>query len=141
VKELYDEIRQQWVAATPEEMVRQRLIQKMVKGLGFPKDLMVVEKELATLPHLARVSHLPLRRVDLLCFAYAKRGDIFPLLLVECKTELLSRVVLEQALAYNAFVKASFVAIVNESKVILKGEHCEIDYLPPFPELVKVVCG
>ena len=145
MKQVYDNIRQQWVAATPEEIVRQRWIQKMVRELGFPKELLVIERELKMLPHLKEHPHpLPNRRVDLLSFG---KGDaaIFPLLLIECKDELLSQQALDQALAYNTFVQAYYVAIVNQDQIRLKYNltcsRCEIGHLPSFKELMEAIHG
>ena len=145
MKQVYDNIRLQWVAATPEEIVRQRWVQKMTKELGFPKELLVIEKELAGLPHLQEHPYpLPTRRIDLLSFG-KKEMDIFPLLLIECKDEPLSQGALEQALAYNTFVQASYVAIVNQDQIRLKYNlacsRCEIDRLPSFKELMEAAHG
>jgi hypothetical protein len=145
MKQVYDNIRQQWVAATPEEIVRQRWSQKMVQVLGFPKELLVIERELKMLPHLKQHPHpLPTRRVDLLSFG---KGDseIFPLLLIECKDEVLSQQALDQAIAYNTFVQAFYVAIVNEDQIRLRYNlacsKCEINRLPSFKELMEAVNG
>ena len=145
MKQVYDNIRQQWVAATPEEIVRQRWIQKMVRELGFPKELLVIERELKMLPHLKEHPHpLPNRRVDLLSFGKGAT-DIFPLLLIECKDELLSQQALDQALAYNTFVQAYYVAIVNQDQIRLKYNlacsRCEIGHLPNFKDLMEAVSG
>lgn len=145
MKQVYDHVRQQWVAATPEEIVRQRWIQKMVKDLGFPKELLVIERELKMLPHLQQHPHpLPTRRVDLLSFGKGA-SDIFPLLLVECKDEALSQQALDQAVAYNTFVQAFYVAIVNQDQIRLRYNlacsRCEIDRLPAFKELMEAVNG
>lgn len=145
MKQVYDTIRRQWVAATPEEIVRQRWIQKMVKELGFPKELLVVEKELKMLPHLQQYPHpLPTRRVDLLSFAQQK-SELLPLLLLECKDEALSQQALDQAVAYNTFVQASYVAIVNQDQIRLRYNlacsKCEIETLPLFQELVEAIRG
>ncbi len=145
MKQVYDNIRQQWVAATPEEIVRQRWIQKMVRELGFPKELLVIERELKMLPHLKEHPHpLPNRRVDLLSFGKGAT-EIFPLLLIECKDELLSQQALDQALAYNTFVQAYYVAIVNQDQIRLKYNlacsKCEIGHLPNFNDLMEAVNG
>ena len=145
MKQVYDNVREQWVAATPEEIVRQRWIQKMVQQLGFPKELLVIERELKMLPHLQQHPHpLPTRRVDLLSFGNAD-SKIFPLLLIECKDEALSQQALDQALAYNTFVQAFYVAIVNQDQIRLKYnlvcKKCEIDRLPCFKDLMEAVNG
>jgi hypothetical protein len=145
MKQVYDNIRQQWVAATPEEIVRQQWIQKMVQQLGFPKELLVIERELKMLPHLQQYPYpLPTRRVDILSFGKGS-SDIFPLLLIECKDEALSQPALDQALAYNTFVQAFYVAIVNRDQIRLKYNlacsRCEINRLPSFKDLMEAVNG
>jgi sulfur carrier protein ThiS len=133
MKQVYDGIRRQWVAATPEELVRQSWIQRMVHELQFPKELLAIEKELKTLPHLQYYDHpLPSRRIDILSFAHA----MTPLLLIECKDHPLSQEAMEQALAYNSFVKAPYVAIVNQDQIRLKSPQGEMDRLPNFSELL-----
>jgi hypothetical protein len=145
MKQVYDNIRQQWVAATPEEIVRQRWVQKMVQELGFPKELLVIERELKMLPHLKQhPDPLPTRRVDVLSFGKGSRA-IFPLLLIECKVEALSQQALDQALAYNTFVQAYYIAIVNQDQIRLKYNlacsKCEIGHLPSFKDLMEAVNG
>ena len=77
---LWDPIRSLWVTATPEERVMQHLIAKMVGEWGYPKGLLAVEKDLAS---LAPGTFDPERRIVLLCFAPEGRGGVKPLLLVE----------------------------------------------------------
>lgn len=133
MKQVYDEVRKIWAAATPEEIVRQSWLRKMVQELQYPKELLIVEKEIGQLPHLAGVS-LPQRRVDILC--YVKRDDkLLPLLLLECKDEPLSLDALNQVLGYNHFIEAPFVGILNLTEVHLKGEHAEFTHLPSYSEL------
>ena len=99
-----------------EEVIRQELIVTLL-ALGYPKSLMVIEKELSQLPHL-RKGRVPKRRLDLLCFA-KKGGLVYPLLLIECKAIPLLPSALEQVLGYNYYVEALFVAITNRSDVIM----------------------
>src|SRR5690242_1968972 len=116
-KLVFDEIRSLWVKATPEELVRQRWIRRMVDELGFPKELIVVEKGIQELPHLA-FRKAPERRLDILC--YGKGEDsLFPLLLIECKEGKLSESAINQVLGYNHFVEAPFVAVVSDNEVRL----------------------
>ncbi|NGX27599.1 MAG: hypothetical protein K940chlam6_01537, partial [Chlamydiae bacterium] len=56
---LYDPFRKLWVAALPEEVVRQKLLHVMITQLGFPKNFLVVEKQLSELPHLSGMVGLP----------------------------------------------------------------------------------
>jgi hypothetical protein len=143
MKQVYDKIRQKWVAATPEEIVRQRWTQRMVQELQFPPELLVIERELKMLPHLEQHPHpLPARRVDVLSFG-KNIHRVFPLLLIECKSEPLSQEALDQAVAYNTFVQAFYVAIVNQDQVLLRYnlacKRCEIDRLPSFTDLMEAI--
>lgn len=133
MKEVYDEIRGCWVAATPEEIVRQLWIKKMVHELGFPKELIAVEKELKTLPHLASAS-VPDRRIDLLCFSHAQ--PLAPLLLMECKAEPILPKAIEQAMGYNLYVQAPFVAIANDREICFRYNQCILNRLPSYEELL-----
>lgn len=109
---LYDPIRQKWVAETPEEAVRQKLILHLIEELDFPAKLLVVEKGLRQIPHLSVDQKAPQRRADLVCFA--KNGEsLYPLLLVECKATPITSKMLRQAIGYNYFLKAAFIAIVG----------------------------
>ena len=61
-------VRKALVAAHPEELVRQELLCRMIGQLGYPSHLLVVEKELSLLPHLALqrvVQHQPLVQLQL----------------------------------------------------------------------------
>lgn len=141
MREVFDIIRQAWVAATPEEIVRQTWIQRMVFDLKFPKHLLAVEKELQALPHLSHDrSRLPARRVDLLCFMKTE-SDLKPLLLVECKESALTEEALQQAIAYNHYVQAPYVAVVNQSKVRFCFRKQEIARFPTYQELIEGLHG
>ena len=132
---LWDPIRSKWVRATPEEHVRQALIQKMIGPLGFPKGWIAVEKDLASLPHVAPLT-LPNRRLDLLCY---KQG-MTPLLLAECKAVDLNEDAERQLLGYNAFVKAPFLCLVNTTQThtfwLESGHVTSVPFLPSYAQLV-----
>jgi hypothetical protein len=134
-KLVYDEIRKSWVTATPEEVVRQQWLQRMVCQLGYPKELIAVEKSLKT----------PERRVDILCYARAGLGEggLFPLLLIECKKGSLSEDALNQVIGYNDSVGACFVAIVGKEEALFRyfdkerNEFVSCSFLPLFKELLQ----
>lgn len=115
--QLFDPIRKNWVKETPEELVRQKLLQIMVRDLHFPPNMLAIEKELSLLPHLQLVSDVPKRRLDIL--AFAKNGEEFaPLLLIECKAVKLTPQFAQQVVGYNRFVGAPFVCLANAKEVI-----------------------
>src|SRR5581483_10757188 len=103
-------IRKDWVVKTPEEEVRQALLHKMVEELQYPSSLIAVEKSLSHLEGKKR----PQRRIDILCYAKAPDSSLFPLMLVECKKEVFSQKAFRQALGYNFYIGASFVALASD---------------------------
>lgn len=120
---LFDPIRKKHVTHTPEEAIRQRLIQAMIQKLGYPSSLIGVEKELCQLPHLAlkEKKTIPNRRADLIVFASRIHKDhaLFPLLMVECKAVALTPKFAQQVIGYNSVVEAPFVAIANDTQCLV----------------------
>ena len=145
-RRLFDEIRQKWVAATPEEIVRQSLVQKMIRELGYPKELIALEKELGELPHLKMVSNVPKRRADIICYASGVSSDasLSPLLMIECKEHGLTPAAREQVIGYNHFVKAHFIGIASRDGVEIGRfdsslqTYCFYCDLPSYSKLVKL---
>lgn len=142
--EIFDPLRKIWVAATPEEIVRQKLLLRMTDELGYPKELLAIEKELTELPHLSQ-KNLPQRRIDILCFGknIHPNYSLYPLLLIECKKEKLASAAKEQLLGYNAYVEAHFVALVSREETLF-GFRTGRDYqflafLPPYAQLASQV--
>lgn len=144
---VYCQIRKEWVAALPEEYVRQRFLEHMVTGCGFPASLIAVEKSLKHLPHLSvgNLRNIPRRRIDIMCFAkdpLSERG-LSPLLVVECKAVKLTAGVIKQVVGYNHIVKADFVAIVNQEEIRTGwydsaiGDYKFVNYLPLFDDLLR----
>ena len=143
-KLIYDGIRKVWVKATPEEVVRQRWLMRMVKQLDFPHELIAIEKTMKELPGM-RSKAVPDRRVDILCYG---KGDsstdvLFPLLLIECKAGNLPEEAVDQVIGYNYHVGAGFVAAVNLHEVRLgafdsvSNNYAFCSFLPSFRELMR----
>lgn len=105
--ELFDPFRRKWVVASPEELVRQKCLRRLTESLGYPASLIAVEK---SLKELVQGPFPPLRRADILCFTQS--GS--PLLLIECKAVALNEAMQRQLKGYNYYVKAPFIALVNE---------------------------
>lgn len=114
--------RKKWVKDRPEERVRQFLLKKMIDELFFPKGLIVLEKSLHALPHLSQVEKkkIPNRRLDIVVFGknIHPQFGLFPLLLIECKAVPLTQSSINQVVGYNDVVRAPFIALANEEKVI-----------------------
>lgn len=122
---LFCPLRKIWIAALPEERVRQALIQEMIQNLGYPLGSLVLEKSLDQLPHLQTQTSLPKRRADLIVFAKNLHPHhvFYPLLLVECKAIALTNKTLRQIVGYNQFIGAYFIAVVNQNHSYLGWYH------------------
>jgi hypothetical protein len=143
--QVFDRVRNLWVAATPEEIVRQKLLIQMIDHLDYPQNLLAVEKDLRQLPHLSLDPHLPDRRADILSFYKDASQSLSPLLLIECKEVELDQHALDQLLGYNYFVKAPFIAMANPNEVKFgfyesRSKAYEfLNGLPSYSQLVKLV--
>jgi hypothetical protein len=140
-QQVHCQIRREWVAASPEELVRQRLLHSMIHELGFPSSLIVVEKAIQQLPHLAATNpkNIPDRRIDIMCYA----SGVQPLLVVECKAVALTWRVISQVLGYNQVIRSPFVSIANETEVRTgwfdqnQQRWVFIEHLPSYQELSR----
>ena len=102
-KQVFDPVRKKYVALTPEEYVRQHVINYLINHKGFPSGLLSVE-QLVTLNTMQQ-------RADII--AYKKNGN--PLLVVECKSFSveITKKSFEQAARYNLTLKAPYLVVSN----------------------------
>lgn len=102
-EEIFDPCRRKWVALTPEEWTRQRLLQQFTEVLQIPSSLISVEKEM-------EINGLK-KRYDLLVFD--DNGS--PWLLAECKAPSikLASSVMEQLLRYHIRIPVPYLIIGN----------------------------
>jgi len=148
LEKIFDEVREIWVVADPEEIVRQNLLQRMMYQLGYPKSLLSVEKEIDDLPHVQEQNLKPTqRRADIICFAKDIHPlfQLYPLLMIECKAEDFNEAVVQQVMGYNHNVKAPFVAIANASQIKTfwwdqtHQKQGSFEGLPSFQELCRAI--
>lgn len=113
-QQLFDPVRRRWVALTPEELVRQLLIQYLLQELHFPFSRMSVERKLTL--------HGMTRRYDLVLFDV--KGN--PFFLAECKapTIPLNQDVLDQAARYNLTMQVPYLFVTNGPRSYC----CRIDF-------------
>ncbi|MDP1764426.1 MAG: type I restriction enzyme HsdR N-terminal domain-containing protein [Sediminibacterium sp.] len=122
---VFDEIRKQWVRLTPEEWVRQNMLQYLVQVKKYPASLIAIEKEI-TLGELKK-------RFDILVYKASK-----PWMMIECKEMNipLTETVLRQILNYNISVQADFMIITNGTAnygfAIINGKANPLDQLPNY---------
>lgn len=99
---IFDSIRKQWVRLTPEEWVRQNLLQYLLQVKQYPASLIAVEKEI-------KVGDLR-KRCDILVYRNNE-----PWLLIECKemNVPIDETVLRQALIYHSKLQVPYLVISN----------------------------
>lgn len=125
VEKIFDPVRKKYVVLTPEEWVRQQILQYFILTLKIPSTLISVEKQL--------LINNRKRRYDIVVYSRET-----PWLVVECKAENeeLSSGVLSQLLAYNSKLKASYLAITNGKEVFCY--HVEVNkWFNTFPSYKK----
>jgi hypothetical protein len=99
---IFDEFRKQWVRLSPEEWVRQNILQYFLQVMNIPASLIAVEKEI-------KIGELR-KRFDILVYKSAS-----PWLMVECKemNVPIDEAVLKQVLHYNTGIQVPFVMVTN----------------------------
>lgn len=125
---IFDATRKKFVLLTPEEWVRQHVVQYLLNELDYPKNYLNVEK-------VIKINGLT-RRYDVV--VYQPNGEIF--LLVECKAPEvpITQSVFDQIARYNLKLDAAYLMLTNG----LNHYFCSMDYaaeqyrflsaLPPF---------
>jgi hypothetical protein len=110
---LWDPLRRKWLLCTPEEWVRQHVVNHLVHDRGCPASLIALE-------HGIRLNGLA-KRADVV--VHDRRGA--PLLLVECKAPgvPVDQGVFEQAARYNKVFRVPYLLVTNG----LKHYCCRLD--------------
>lgn len=122
---IFDSFRKQWVRLTPEEWVRQNMLQYLTQEKNYPPSLIAVEKEIL----LGELK----KRFDIVVYRSAR-----PWMVIECKemNVTLNESVLRQALNYNTRLQTDYLVITNGTAVFgfaLKDGKAEmIDRLPEY---------
>lgn len=111
---IFDEIRKRFIILTPEEWVRQHVVQYLLSEKKYPKSWINVEKQI-------KMNGLT-KRYDVVVFN--PNGSIF--LLVECKAPQIkiSQETFDQIARYNLALKAEYLMVTNG----LEHYFCQMDY-------------
>ena len=111
---IFDEIRKKFIILTPEEWVRQHVVQFLMLEKKYPKSLINVEKVL-------KVNDLR-KRYDVVVFN--PNGSIH--ILVECKAPevKIDQTTFDQIARYNLTLKATYLMVSNG----LKHYFCQMDF-------------
>jgi len=113
-EQIFDIIRKKYVALTPEEWVRQKIIHYLVHERNYPRSLLAVEKGIV-------VNNMQYR-CDIV--AYNNLGK--PYLIIECKAPgvKLTQDAFDQIARYNMGLKVPFLMVTNSSTHYI----CRIDW-------------
>ncbi|ESU18684.1 hypothetical protein FCR2A7T_20860 [Flavobacterium cauense R2A-7] len=111
---VFDEIRKKFVVLTPEEWVRQHVVQFLLTDKNYPKSYINVEKVL-------KINGIT-KRYDAVVFK--PDGSIF--LLIECKAPEvpISQNTFDQIARYNMTLKADYLMVTNG----LNHYFCRMDF-------------
>lgn len=112
---IFDDIRKKYVLLTPEEWVRQHVVQFLIQVKAYPKSYINVEK-------LVKINGMS-KRYDVVVFA--PNGTIF--LLIECKEPnvKITQSVFDQIARYNLSLNAQFLMVTNG----INHYYCKLDYV------------
>lgn len=112
---IFDPIRKKFIILTPEEWVRQHVVEFLIQEKKYPKSYINVEK-------LLKINDLN-KRYDVVVFNHD--GTIF--LLVECKAPeiKISQTTFDQIARYNMVLKSNYLMVTNG----LNHYFCEMDFV------------
>jgi hypothetical protein len=132
---ILDEFRHKWVVLSPEEWVRQHLLQHLCNELYFPKSRLAVEKQLDL--------HGLSRRYDAVVFSEDGQQA---LLLIECKAPHIpiNQEVFDQAARYNRVLEVDYFLLSNGLvHVFARVDHTAGKYefmsIPDWPAFTKLL--
>ena len=102
--------RRKYVAATPEEYVRQTFLHALVEQFGYPQSLTGVEVPIAVGAG-----------VDKRCDAVVYSRSLQPLMLIEFKAPevAITQTTLDQAAVYNTTVHAPYLILANGKQTVV----------------------
>jgi hypothetical protein len=102
--------RRKYVAATPEEYVRQTFLHALVEQFGYPQSLIGVEVPIAVGAG-----------VDKRCDAVVYSRSLQPLVLIEFKAPevAITQTTLDQAAVYNTTVHAPYLILANGKQTVV----------------------
>jgi hypothetical protein len=131
---IFDHIRRKYVALTPEEWVRQHLINYLVNHLGYPKGLIAIEKEIKI--------HGLRRRPDVVVFD----RNASAVLVAECKAPevTVSQQVFDQAARYNLVLDCKVFVLTNGLQTYCcmpkrtSGEYQFLEHIPDYSSALSL---
>jgi len=124
-KEIFDVVRQKYVALTPEETVRQSIIKHLYSEKNYPLPMFAIEKEI-------KINTLS-KRFDIAVF----NNRAIPIMIIECKAPMvnITQDTFDQIARYNMNFKVKFLVVTNGINTYC----CMIDYLKNNYHFIKEI--
>lgn len=127
--QIFDAFRNKFVALTPEEWVRQHMLNYLNVHLLYPKNLLGVEVSL-------KLNNLS-KRADIVVYA----ADLTPWMIVECKAAEveITQAVFDQAARYNLTMRVPFLVVTNGSRLLaahINFQAEKIEMLQSMPDFI-----
>lgn len=122
--QVFDPFRKKWVPLTPEEWVRQNILQYLVQQCQYPSALISVEKSI----QLGELS----KRFDIVVFKESR-----PWMIIECKEARveISEKTFQQILQYQTVLEAEYLIVSNGHTTLgAKIDSGKLQPLQHFPE-------
>ena len=122
---IFDSLRKRWLVLTPEEWVRQNIVQYLIRVKHYPSALIAMEK-------MIKLGDLK-KRFDILVYDNSHS----PWMMIECKEPgvRLDDNVLHQVLRYHISVAAGYLIITNGSTTYgWEKQGNDLKLMQEFPE-------
>lgn len=126
---VFDPLRKKYVALTPEEEVRQRILYHLVENLAVPAGLLAVEYS------------IQVNGMDKRCDAVIFGNDMQPLMIVECKAKnvKITQKALDQTMRYYSALQPRFLLLFNGKDCfcfkVQENSLQIMDHLPDYQEM------
>ena len=123
IPQVFDSFRKKWVALTPEEWVRQNILQWLVNHTPVPASHIAIERSI-------EVGGRP-QRFDVLIYDHEQN----PWMLIECKSQVvqLNEKALMQVLRYNSAVPVKYIMVTNGEDTFVADHANGQVWLDAFP--------
>ena len=127
--QIFDAYRNKFVAFTPEEWVRQHMLNYLYEHLHYPKNLLGVEVSL-------KLNNLS-KRADIVVYT----ADLTPWMIVECKAAEveITQAVFDQAARYNLTMRVPFLVVTNGIRLLaarINFQENKIEMLKNMPDFI-----
>ena len=135
-----DPVREKMILKTPEEVIRQEMIQFLIKMIQVPSNMLQVEML------LSKYGVDSIRRADLVIERYTKSKDVIsPLAIIECKAPeiMLGDAEIQQVCDYADCLGADYIAVTNGIDMIVaryseeSNQYIELKLFPEYEAMLK----